>query len=570
MPWQIFGRPKKSHESTTSRGGVSIDIGYSYPNRHTGYTAAGDKKARGQGYHRHSYAHNPDRSYRSHYTKTQKPAGHQLTEISDSQKSRRKSNMHIADRTIPTTPESETSQSRDESLSASNEAAIESPKAGASATPDTPESPTSGAAGSTTTEDVCQDCESLTWRQGICRLCKAFDEIDALREKLREGESMYLKTIDTLNRKETRMQQLMHDLHARDPWIRGLEATQESLKSECDNLAEKLQKSEFEIAKLQRTELAKLHRDEALLDDTAKTNLNNFVRTKVQAISRPYFRRVSWSGSARKYPNLNGILPGIFASRWTKGHWPLIRDHPEFCTRFLIDAVLFGIVTTKFFKNPFFQAERDLGFKEMLDKVYSEGREKKLDTVECWRKNTVNLLKEFSLSTSNDPSFPGPAHGDLVPHPVSRPVLREISSEISTLLYNFLDLHDAIPEPETPSLEDKIYDLVSASANLAEDWHSREFYFSVIDMDWLEAQGIGSDPERALNYVIPKNKILEENFNYTIVAVLSPGFIRYEKGDKPGSEVEIIWEKASVLLGKVEGLDLGASTLQDGNLIDIS
>ncbi|RVD85379.1 uncharacterized protein DFL_003703 [Arthrobotrys flagrans] len=440
--------------------------------------------------------------------------------------------------------------------------------------------------------DICKSCDSIvavgSTKNGVCDLCRAYRKIKKLEIKLAVKEDEHTKTMSSLNWHESEIEKLQWQLkdqedllqqsrynHTRDykMWKSDYNALRSNFDITKSNyqaleykyyaLEKKLQTSELEIGKLQKTELAKLHREEALLDATAKDHLTNNIRTKIQAISRMHFRKVSWKLSVETHPDLHKMVPGIFASRWTKSSWPMIRDNSDLTATAVIDAVLYSTITTRFFKDPFFRTENNPIVKEVLYTVYSRGREKNAKNMELWKKNTVELLKELSAEETGDSHGLDPV--DRIENPFPQPAgVDKIISEIRTVVYNLLNLHNALTELDSPKLEMKIYDLITSSASLAEDWHSRDFRLCIIDVDWLESKGIDWCTDGASQYVtvFPKNKKLE-NVKYRIAAVITPGFIRYEKGDTEGSEIEIVWETASVLLEEAdpEGVELDKSDL---------
>ncbi|KAF3192491.1 hypothetical protein TWF788_000102 [Orbilia oligospora] len=403
--------------------------------------------------------------------------------------------------------------------------------------------------------------------------------MDELEEKLTRSKLNLTEAINHSNWCESEIERLQRESRDRKSQLQQLSQSNENWKSSYDSLsadystlqqsssamAQKLRTTELEIGKLQKTELARLYREEVLLDTTAKDYLSNDLFTKVKVITRKYFRRIPWESSMDAFPSLDQTFPGMFVGGWTKNQWPIIRDNPDFGTLALADAVIFSIITTRFFKNPFFRAEIDPRVKQVLDNVYSSGRQKNVKNIELWRKTTAILLKELSLKEVE--GHQDPATTEETGTIPSQLVLGKVASELETFISNFLSVHEAHSGLEHSELEGKIYDLVTSSANLADDWHSRDFRLSIIDIDWLESQGIDWCTEGASKYVttFPKNKRLEENVNYTIAAVITPGFIRYEKGDTEGSEIEIIWEPASVLLEEVYpgGIKVGMHGLRN-------
>ncbi|KAK6518322.1 hypothetical protein TWF506_005482 [Arthrobotrys conoides] len=412
--------------------------------------------------------------------------------------------------------------------------------------------------------------------EGLCKLCRAYRQVDELNDKLVQSELERAEAIRFSNWSGTELEKLGTQLVDLDSRLQQLTQSNIDWKFGYDDLkreylvlqanhsavVQKLQTTEQEIGKLQKTELARLYREEALLDTIAKDHLSNDLFTKVKAITRHYFRRIPWKSSVKNFPNLDKMLPGMFAAQWTKSPWPMIRDNPDFSTPALVDAILFSTITTKFFKNPFFRAENDPTVKQALDDVYSSGRQKDAKSIEHWRKSTVALLKELSLKGAGDHQNPIQREGIETGPP--QPILTEVLPEIEPLLINILSLHNAITSLEAPKLGKKISDLVSSSASLADDWNSRDFRLCIIDVEWLQSKGIDWCTEGASKYVtvFPKNKRLEENVNYKIAAVITPGFIRYEKGDTEGSEIEIIWEPASVLLEEEHQGGVGIDTHQ--------
>ncbi|EGX52391.1 hypothetical protein AOL_s00043g180 [Orbilia oligospora ATCC 24927] len=431
--------------------------------------------------------------------------------------------------------------------------------------------------------NFCKSCgcsvELGSKRKDLCKLCRAYQRVGELEEQLNKSELRLAEAISCSNWAESKMEKLQREAKDQESKLQQLNQKNRNWKLDYDSLRDdyntlqdnsstmiqRLRTTELEIGKLQKTELARLYQEEVLLDTTAKDCLSNDLFTKVKVITRKCFRRIPWESSVGVFPNLDQIFPGMFIGRWTKTQWPMIRDNPDFGTLALVDAVLFSIITTRFFKNPFFRAESDPEVKQALDKVYLSERQGNVKNMELWRKTTAILLKELSLKGVGD-------HQDSVTTEEAKTnpsqlVLDKVSSELETFISNFLSIHKAPSGFEPSELERKIYDLVASSANLADDWHSRDFRLSIIDIDWLESQGIDWCTEGASKYVtaFPKNKRLEENVNYTIAAVITPGFIRYEKGDTEGSEIEIIWEPASVLLEEVDsgGIKVGMYGLRN-------
>ncbi|KAF3318986.1 hypothetical protein TWF173_005396 [Orbilia oligospora] len=421
----------------------------------------------------------------------------------------------------------------------------------------------------------------------LCSLCRAHDKIDKLERQLceskRELTEAFRSSRDGIRKLQSKLENQRNQLdqatlnHDRDEenWrstYNILGARHDTLEHNYNVMTKKLQSNELEIRKLQKTEMARLHREEALLDETAKDQLGDNICTKIRAISRPYFRKISWERSFKSvHQNLDKLIPELFASRWTKSPWPSIRDNPDFTTSALVDAVLFSIIATKFFKNPFFRAESGQSFKEVLDNIYLSGREKKVKNMEAWRKQTVGLLKEFSSKRASD--LRSLDNTEEIESNFSLPGLDRVLSETRTIIFTLLSLHDGVTDPDSADIERKIFDLIVSSARLAEDWYSRDFRLCIIDVSWLESEGIDWGAEGADKYVtvFPKNKELEENTNYKIAAVITPGFIRYEKGYSEDTEIEIVWEPASVLLEEtcLGGVQLDRQELGSSDPMDI-
>ncbi|KAF3211150.1 hypothetical protein TWF106_010288 [Orbilia oligospora] len=405
--------------------------------------------------------------------------------------------------------------------------------------------------GSTDIGYTCHTCGFGPLIDGLCHLCSANDEVQALRAQLSQKNSSNIQITNTLNWHKNELDKMQNKVKEQANEIQrskqDYNRLNEQWTSDYINLQQKLKNVELEIGKLQRTELAMFHREEPLMDRKAKDDLQNCLRTKIQAISRPLSRKIIWRDSAERTPDLPDVLPGLFTFRWVGAPWEMIRDSPGFATSSFVDAMLFTALTTKFFKNPFFRAEGDPTFKGTLDKFYMHSCEKDFGVAEAWRKITVNFLKEPSFADKllaidewSDKSY-------------SHLNLRRTSQEITALLHDFITLHYNVTDSESSTLGNKVYELVCASAELAEDWLSREFRFTVIDLDWIEANQIHWGIEAASKYTEPKNRNLKEATQYIILAVISPGFIRYETGDRLGMDTEIIWQKATVLLGEIEG-----------------
>ncbi|KAK6501252.1 hypothetical protein TWF481_009093 [Arthrobotrys musiformis] len=388
----------------------------------------------------------------------------------------------------------------------------------------------------------------------------ANNEISRLRLELDKATDAHLAALkrksaqeDENERFRARMQQKHSDLQY------ALEESYRSetrLMSELQSLKKKYQNTEEEIGKLQRTELAKLHRRDIYMDETAQDALRDCVHTKIEAISRQSFRKISWKDVEAKLAatgvDVNISFPEHIAqySDWPTNMWQKIRNSPDFNLCIIADALIYRILTKEFFKNPFFRAGESPELKEMLGHVYLQGLEVNITAAKVWKAKTAGLFKEIEASNLKNQALTTPPDGQRV----LPPDLATVAARIQGFLIDAVNLRPGNPasDIEASRLRGKVDELVAASAHLAEDWHSREFRFEVIDLDWLGGHKIEWGSENAGKYLQPLgNRNMEENTRYQVTAVIVPGFIRYERGDVEGSEIEVVWEKASVLLSEV-------------------
>ncbi|KAF3910375.1 hypothetical protein ABW20_dc0101107 [Dactylellina cionopaga] len=327
---------------------------------------------------------------------------------------------------------------------------------------------------------------------------------------------------------------------------------QKDFDTKYNDLQQKFSASEREIAKLQRTELAIMRTGDVLMDEQAKDLIREAFQPKIQAISRRLFRKIPWQDVLQndKDQDVLTILSKTFELPWNATQWPLLCSSPDFSTHTLVDALLSCTIATKLFQNPFFRCEAEPNLKKALDTIYSSATHMKLEAVDLWRAKTVTLINELLIASSGAyTSLANPSDTELL-----EPQLREFITDITTGLCHLMAFYQGPSETQISDLHKKVSDLVLASSKLANDWHCRELRIQIIDISWLRSEGITWDSGSASKYIthFSKAKKLEDGVNYTILAVISPGFIRYEKENGTGSYIEIVWEKACVLLSETD------------------
>ncbi|KAK6536963.1 hypothetical protein TWF281_001170 [Arthrobotrys megalospora] len=323
--------------------------------------------------------------------------------------------------------------------------------------------------------------------------------------------------------------------------VMNLNDTIQAQKHELDSLNRRyektrtdFQKNEMEIQKLQQTELAIKKQTDVLMDEKARSLIHDTIRTKIQTITRLYLRRIPWATilKTNNDETLLKIFDAGFSRAWQSKFWPLVRDHPNISTHTVVQALLSCTISKVFFEDPFFCCGGAV--RDTLRIIYQSAIDKNSETAVVWRAKTVclfnRILEEKDLAATQ--------------HNI---IVEQIFGSVTKLIQMDYDLK----ENEKTDLLNKLVDLVQSSIKLAADWHSREFYFRCISAEWLHWKGLDVYSEEAAKYVtpFPASKKLEAKGAYNIVAVISPGFIRYLKGDGAGYE-EIIWEKASVLLSE--------------------
>ncbi|KAK6347913.1 hypothetical protein TWF718_005733 [Orbilia javanica] len=405
-------------------------------------------------------------------------------------------------------------------------------------------------------EQICEGCAEAGRKWNLykapCDMCKLRGEITGLKEQLDLMHERHNTDSNRIAHMDDFIMRLTSDLNfqrSNNHHLFEEKIQQEKrFRSEIADWKNKYKNLESEIGKLQRTELGRLHKRNVLMDDTARYDIETTLETKTRLISRLFFRRVSWKDIEAKNQSINNEFPPFLAkfSNWPITLWPVIRRNPAFSVPVLVDATLYSIIINGFFKSPFFRAGDG---QEALDRIHLRGMAVNPSTTQAWRAKTAGLLKEFAHAEADKPEDSGstaPSDGTIT--------IEIITNQVAEFLRGILELHGkGSPDIDIATLDTKVRDLVLDCAKLAEDWHSHEFRFSVINEDWLSSHGVDWNTETAGKYIQPLgNKVPGKNMEYRVIAVAVPGFIRYERGDNEGPEKEIVWQKASVLLERRE------------------
>ncbi|KAK6543450.1 hypothetical protein TWF694_000197 [Orbilia ellipsospora] len=238
------------------------------------------------------------------------------------------------------------------------------------------------------------------------------------------------------------------------------------------------------------------------------------------------------------------LLGQQFYLPWFKQDWLNVWNNPDISAARLVNALIACSVTTIFFGNPFFQYPSNV--QKPLNYIYWSWSALKpvYSCSETWKATTIKFLDEILASAPMEPE-----------QALQRQLGEEhqnYHSELSKNLVSLLKVSCQVSDEEQSKLLSKITDLVLASSQLAKDWHSRDFGLRLIDISWLKEKNIQWNTEDGFKYTTqyPNSKILDDTKSYFIVAVIFPGFIRYEKEDGEAQYKEIIWGKASVLLAE--------------------
>ncbi|KAK6543447.1 hypothetical protein TWF694_000194 [Orbilia ellipsospora] len=373
-------------------------------------------------------------------------------------------------------------------------------------------------------------------------LCYEY-EISRLRAELKasEGERNYLwEALSAASTTNNALKiQLRHADTEAGNWKEMFHQSDEIWTQKYTKLEDRFHKNEIEIGRLQRTELAITSRKDVLLDEQAKQDLKDIFPTKVAGIARPLFRKIPWKHfSGFDTQDLDKIFGEMFEYPWTLETWAGVRTHSDFNITTMVDALVSCTLTNKIFKDPFFLYGYDPTTQMALQKVYSLAIQQDPVSAEAWRASTASITQSL-----NDTQFQQSR---------TKPPLQKIASALSLALVELFAVHHRPAKSEIGFINDKVEELVLSSAKLASTWHTRDFRLEIIDIFWLQTRKMQWDSEDADKYVshFKKKQILKERASYYIVAVISPGFIRYEKGNEHDEPVEIVWERASVLLAE--------------------
>ncbi|EPS43646.1 hypothetical protein H072_2449 [Dactylellina haptotyla CBS 200.50] len=335
---------------------------------------------------------------------------------------------------------------------------------------------------------------------------------------------------------------------------RAYETEIKKLREVYDLQAQKLARNEKEIGKLQRIELVKFRPSDVLLDEQARMSIYKDFFSKINTITRTYFRGITWQDINRSY---NFVSPDTGVSSvlelpWIPAHWPVIDLNPKLSSQVLLEALISCTLGKRLFQDPFFQLDRN-EVKRGLELLYSEATTRKIPTAGMWKAKTVDLLSQtknevFKAAASNDP--PKLADSDSM----IDQLYNSLSEMLVGLLRGRLGNSSFDVKSQTQEFRKDLSDLIRSSSQLAEDWHKRDFRLQVIDIHWLHKNDICWDSENAEKYITssPKSRKLKEGVKYKILAVISPGFIRYEDGSEEGKGMEIVWQKAAVFLEEAD------------------
>ncbi|RVD83230.1 uncharacterized protein DFL_007626 [Arthrobotrys flagrans] len=375
----------------------------------------------------------------------------------------------------------------------------------------------------------CFFCNSSAEMQKLLKRVKSSERNTVGLEKTVKEQNKNIETLQkALKRKEDETSRLKEKIKAQTRELGSLETDYEKMKADY-------QKNETEIRKLQQTESAMRRQGDVLMDEQAKTLILDILRTKIKAISRIYLKNVRWANilKANDDQDLKRVLGSAFSPAWHPDSWPLVRGHPDLSTQTLVTSLLSCTVSKLYFQDPFFRCGEA---KDTLNKIYWAAIFKSPEPAIIWRAKTTTLLNDLSY----DKGLTTTAASDIV--------IKRMYNSIEELIQT-----DNLPSGgEMNGLYNKIIDLVQSSIKLATDWHSREFHFEVISFDWLHFMEFGVYSEESARYVtpFPTSRKYEEGKRHRILAVISPGFVRYLKGDGEKDFKEIIWAKALVLLSE--------------------
>ncbi|KAK6335043.1 hypothetical protein TWF718_010485 [Orbilia javanica] len=375
----------------------------------------------------------------------------------------------------------------------------------------------------------CYFCHKNAEMQKLSKIAKKHEtDITRLNNTVKENKIIVEKLQMALKSKEGEVAMLKERVQAQTRELGSLEMDYERTKADY-------QRNEAEIKKLQQTESALRRQGDVLMDEEAKIKILDILRTKIKAIGRVYLKSVQWNNvlASNDEQELKNELGQVFTSAWHPDNWPLVRDHPSMTTQVLVIALLSSTISKFFFQNPFFRAGEA---RNILDDIYTKALSNSPQTAIVWRAKTNNLLNELVYDRN------------MVDTIASDIVIKRIFNSILRLIQT----NNPLEENKVDDLFNKIADLVQSSITLATNWHAREFHFVVISFEWLYYMRIDVYSEETAKYVtpFPPNRKIEEGKTYGILAVISPGFLRYLKVDGETEFQEIVWEKAFVLLSE--------------------
>ncbi|KAJ6262971.1 hypothetical protein Dda_1529 [Drechslerella dactyloides] len=388
--------------------------------------------------------------------------------------------------------------------------------------------------------DLCGVCQNDMFNPNILKVKPQFcyrclhKHIKDLDKKNRyyEEKTSYLKLALTKSKAETT--EKAREIEAQNTFI-------QELSQRCEELNADFQMNESEIKRLQKKELAMNRQDDILTDEQAKNDIHQVLQTKVHKISRLFFRKIPWQELVSVLNNsiLGPEVCRTFIFPWNHpSQWPLVNNNPHINTHTFVDALLSSTIADVMFCDPFFRWETKIGRE--LNSTYLLAMRKDAENATNWRADTIKLHNNLGQEDKQSPQE-------------NNSRLTQLHEFMFRSLAQMAQTHRRLPEGEILALDDAIFDLLESSAALADKWHEKAFQLQVINITWLQNQQIDWHSECATNYVtaFPRDDEFDSQKNYTIVAVKSPGFIRYEKAAAGEPLQEIVWEKASVLLAEV-------------------
>ncbi|KAF3916236.1 hypothetical protein ABW21_db0200471 [Orbilia brochopaga] len=278
-----------------------------------------------------------------------------------------------------------------------------------------------------------------------------------------------------------------------------------------------------------------------LTDEQAKTDIHEVLCTKIHKITRLFFRQIPWQSFTPflNHGPLGDEVCRTFILPW-KPHmnWQLVQDSPQMTTHSFVDALLASTIVDVMFRDPFFRWQTSIGHE--LHDIYFRAMEKDIGNAVAWKAETIKLYNSLSDSSQGLGKF--------------NTRLQQLREFLYRALVYMVETHYQISEVKSLALDQSLIDLLESSAALADKWHECQFHLCIIDFDWLEEEQMDWQSPTASNYMtaFPRDEDFDDpQKQYKIIAVKSPGFIRYE-GISAGEPLqEIVWEKASVLLTEI-------------------